>query len=299
MPSFDRLAARLEAGGYDAIWAGEVNDVDVVTAATMAIVGTERAGIGLLMNVFTRAPTTVAMTATTLAHAAPGRVHVVLGVASPLLVERWNGIPYRRLNDRLRDVLRFLRAALGGGRIREEFATFSSDGFALPSPPSPPPALLVAACGPRALDLAAREADGVVLNWLSPDDLPAVHPLPVGEGRVWLAVPVCPTADRTTMETTMRPVVGDYLQAPAYADQQRRVGRGDALEPMWRAWDAGDRKAARAVLPASVLDELVVWGDPVACRARLKEIERTTGVRAIAMFFPPAGATFVEGALPA
>lgn len=47
---------------------------------------------------------------------APGRSNVVLGVAWPLLVERWNGIPYTRPFARLRDTLRFLRLAFAGGR---------------------------------------------------------------------------------------------------------------------------------------------------------------------------------------
>jgi probable F420-dependent oxidoreductase len=295
--TYHRLAGQLEASGYDAIWVGEVNDVDAVTAATMAAIGTQNADVGVLLNTFTRAPTTLAMTASTLARVAPGRIYIVLGVASPLLIERWNGIPYRRTHERLRDVLRFLRAALDGDRVHEEFATIASEGFALASPPSSPPSLLIAACGPRALGLAAREADGIVLNWLSPTDLEAVKPLPADRARVSLVVPVCPTADRMVMEATMRPVVADYLQAPAYAAQQRRLGRGDALEPMWKAWAAGARQEARSALPSAVLDDLVVWGNRASCRRRLDEIERLTGGRAIATFFPPPGVSFTEAAL--
>jgi alkanesulfonate monooxygenase SsuD/methylene tetrahydromethanopterin reductase-like flavin-dependent oxidoreductase (luciferase family) len=101
---------------------------------------------------------------------------MVLGVASPLLVERWNGIPYHRLHDRLSDVLHFVRSALDGGRVPNEFKTFTSTGFALPGAVESP-MLLVAACGERALELAATEADGVVLNWITPDDLDRIAPL--------------------------------------------------------------------------------------------------------------------------
>ena len=67
---------------------------------------------------------------------------------------------------------------------------------------------------------------------------------------------------------------------------------------MWAAWDAGDPAAARAALPSGVLDELIVWGEPSACRARLDAIERETGLGVIATFFPPPGATFDDVALP-
>jgi alkanesulfonate monooxygenase SsuD/methylene tetrahydromethanopterin reductase-like flavin-dependent oxidoreductase (luciferase family) len=217
---------------------------------------------------------------------------VTLGVASPLLVERWAGIPYRQLHARLRDVLHFLRRALTGERVTGDFATFTSSGFAVPSPPTRPPELLVAACGPRALELAATEADGVVLNWVTPADLDRIEPLPAERAQVSFVVPVCPTPDRSTMEAVMRPVVGDYLQAPAYADQQRRLGRGDALGPMWDAWAAGDRRGAHAAVPDAVLDELVVWGRPEGCRARLDEMASTTGARPIAAYFTPPGTTY-------
>ncbi len=297
IPGFSTLAGELEAAGYDAVWTGEVNRVDAVTVATLAAVGTRAAQIGVLLNVFTRASTTLALTAATLAAVAPGRANVVLGVASPLLVERWAGIPYRQPFAHLRDTLRFVRAALTGERVRGDFPTIDTDGFTLSTPPSPAPKLLVAACGPRALALAAQEADGVVLNWVTPDDLDLVDPLPEDRSRVSFVVAVCPTADRGEMEQRMRPVVADYLQAPAYAEQQRRLGRGEALEAMWRAWAAGDRRGAHDALPSSLLDDLVVWGDAAACRDRIREMEAATGARPIATFFPPPGVDFADAAL--
>jgi probable F420-dependent oxidoreductase len=297
IPGYPALAKRLEDGGYDGLWIGEVNDIDAVTATALAATGTTTAAVGVLLNTFTRAPTTLAMTASTLARLAPGRMHVVLGVASPLLVQRWNGIPYERAFARLRDVLRFVRAALEGGRVAGPFATFVTDGFALPSPPPEPPALLVAACGPRALQLAAAEADGVVLNWATPDDVERIDPLPDDRAKVSVVFPVCPSTDPDVVDALMRPIVADYLNAPAYAEQQRRLGRAPALEPVWEAWAAGDRRGARARLPRDVLDQLVISGSHADCRRQLTAVERATGGRAIAAWFPPPGMSFDQAAL--
>lgn len=296
---YGQLAARAEADGYDRIWIGEIDDVDAVTAAVLAATSTTTARIGVFVNVFTRAPSTLAMTAASLAHLAPGRVQIVLGVGSPLFAERWNGIPYTRLGDRLRDTLRFLRTALAGERIREPFPTIPGRGFALGSAPEVPPELLVAATGPRALALAATEADGVALNWVGVGDLERVEPLPADRGRVTLVVPVCPTTDPAEADRTMRPIVTTYLTAPGYASQQRRLGRAEALAPLWAAAEAGDRDAARAALPASVIADLVVTGTPAECRSRLEEIERETGTSVVTVVFPPAGRSFSEVALSA
>jgi alkanesulfonate monooxygenase SsuD/methylene tetrahydromethanopterin reductase-like flavin-dependent oxidoreductase (luciferase family) len=145
--------------------------------------------------------------------------------------------------------------------------------------------------------LAAEAADGVVLNWVRPDDLERIAPVPEDRSRISLVIPVCPTAARDEMEQVMRPVIADYLHAPAYARQQTTLGRGELLEPMWRAWSTGGRKAARAAVPSAILDDLVIWGDVAACRQRVADIERATGVRVIATFFPPRGVTYSEVAL--
>jgi probable F420-dependent oxidoreductase len=294
LSDYERLASFVELNGYDRVWIGEVDDVDAVSTATIAALRTQQAQIGVFFNVFTRAPTTLAMTASTLARLAPARTQIVLGVGSPLFVERWNGIPYRHLHDRLADTLRFLRIALAGGRVRGDFTTIQSDGFALASRPDPPPGLLIAAGGPRALQLAAQEADGVVLNWITPGDLDRIGPLPQNRRAVSLVVPVCPTADRDVMEGIMRPVVANYLRIPGYASQQHRVGRAAMLEEMWAKWSSGDAASARAALPSAVLDELVIWGDPTECRSELFEMEHRTGVRVIATFYVPPGAKFED-----
>ena len=51
-----------------------------------------------------------------------------------------------------------------------------------------------------------------------------------------------------------------YLNVEAYAEFHRWLGRGPALQPMWDAWAAGDRKAALAAIPDEVVDDLVVHG---------------------------------------
>jgi probable F420-dependent oxidoreductase len=292
------LAGRLEASGFDRMWIGELNGADAVSAATLAAVGTREAQIGVFVNVFTRAPTVLAMTAASLAQIAPGRAQLVLGVGSPLFVERWNGIPFDRTFERLRDTLRFLREALTGERVRGPFASIVSDGFSLEDRPPSPPELLVAATGPRALALAASEADGVALNWVLPGDLDRIDPLPRDRRAVAIVVSVCPTDDWELVDATMRSTMANYFRIPAYAEQQRRLGRTDVLEPMWKAWDAGDAVAARAALPDALIDEFVVWGEASACRERLDEIERETGARVVATFFPPDGTTFEAAALP-
>jgi len=61
-----------------------------------------------------------------------------------------------------------------------------------------------------------------------------------------------------------------YLNVEAYAEFHRWLGRGEALQPMWDAWAAGDRKAALEAVPDHVVDELVVHGSVDECRAHVQ-----------------------------
>ena len=98
------------------------------------------------------------------------------------------------------------------------------------------------------------------------------------------------------MDAVARPLVARYLVAPAYAELQRQVGRDRALAAMWDAWARGDPDGARRAVPDTVIDELVVWGTPGACAARLEAIRQSSGARVMTMALAPPGATFEEAA---
>jgi alkanesulfonate monooxygenase SsuD/methylene tetrahydromethanopterin reductase-like flavin-dependent oxidoreductase (luciferase family) len=48
------------------------------------------------------------------------------------------------------------------------------------------------------------------------------------------------------------------------------LGRGEELGPMWKAWEAGERKEAAASIPDSVVDQLVLHGSPRECREQIQ-----------------------------
>jgi probable F420-dependent oxidoreductase len=290
------VAADLEAAGFTAIWSGEVGNTDAVTPAALAASATTSADVGAVLNVYTRSPTALAMSAATLSDAAPGRCMIILGASSPLVVERWGGIPFTLPLARVRDVLRFLRQALSGTRVRGDFETFTTSGFRLQQAPLTPPALFVAAASPKMTRLAAREADGIVVNWVSAADVERLPDLPADRSRVALVVVVCPTDDRHAVDAVARPLVASYLVAPAYADLQRQLGRGPALAAMWEAWGQGNPEQTKRAVPEDVIDDLVVWGSPSRCAARLEAIRSSTGAQVITMALPPPGANFEDTA---
>src|SRR5277367_3427434 len=76
-----------------------------------------------IIPVYTRGPATLAMSAATMAAAAPGRFVLGIGSSSNVIVERWNCVPFEQPYQRVRDTVRFLHAAMGGEKVTEEYET--------------------------------------------------------------------------------------------------------------------------------------------------------------------------------
>jgi probable F420-dependent oxidoreductase len=258
---------RLDDLGYTDVWTGEANSADGFTPLALAAMSSPRLRLGTaVVPVYTRGPGLLAMQAATLAELAPGRFALGVGSSSDVIVERWNNASFVEPYKRVRDTVRFLRAALAGEKVDTEFETFSVRGFRLARPPERPPELFVAALRPGMLRLAGREADGAIINWLSADDVRRVVP-EVGEGKEIVArIFVCPTEDAERARFVGRVGIAAYLNVGVYAAFHRWLGRAPLLEGMWEAWRSGDRKAALAAIPDQVVDDLVVHGSPEECR---------------------------------
>jgi probable F420-dependent oxidoreductase len=260
----------IAALGYTDLWSAEAGGVDAFTPLTLAAAWTPSLRLGTaIVPAYTRGAATLAQSVAAMCSAAPGKFAIGVGSSSNVIVENWNGIPFVKPYQRVRDTIRFLRAALTGEKVTEDYETFSVNGFRLGLPVAEMPPILVAALRPGMLRLAGREGDGAIINWLSAEDVKTVVPH-VGEGKEIVArIFVLPSEDRDLVNFVGRRAISSYLTVPVYAAFHEWLGRGDALCEMWDAWEAGDRKAASASIPESVIDDLIVHGSPAECREKL------------------------------
>ncbi|GIF18528.1 putative F420-dependent oxidoreductase [Actinoplanes tereljensis] len=288
----------LEDAGFTDLWSSEVNGTDAFTPLTLAAAWQPRLRLGTaIAPVFTRGPGLLAMTAAALAEAAPGRFQLGIGSSSPVVVGDWNAVDFTEPYARSRDVLRFLKAALAGETVDHDYGTFALRRFRLERPPATPPQILLAALRPGMLRLAAAEADGVILNWLSPADVSTALAETKAAGpdfEVAARIFVCPTDDAAYARAVGRRLIAAYLTVPAYAAFHRWLGRTEVLTPMWQAWSAGDRKGALAAIPDSLVDDLIVHGSPDECRTKV-EAYAAAGIKVPVMALLPTPALEAGG----
>jgi probable F420-dependent oxidoreductase len=268
--------------GYTDLWSSEAGGHDGFTPLAMAAAWAPEFRLGIaIIPAYTRGPALLAMSVASLADAAPGRFVMGIGTSSNVIVERWNGIPFEQPYARVRDTVKFLRKALTGEKVDEEYETFTVKGYRLQMPPlAQQPPILVGALRQGMLKLAGRLGDGAILNWLSAEDVKTVAPYvhAGGEGKELVArLFVVPTADRAVARAIARRAIAAYLTVPVYAAFHEWLGRSDLLAGLWAHWKSGDRKAALEAIPDEVVDDLVIHGSPEECREHIERY-RAAGV---------------------
>lgn len=265
---------RLERLGYTDLWSAEAMGADGLTPLALGAVWTPSMRLGTaILPAYTRGPALMAQSVAGMASAAPGRFVIGIGSSSNVIVERWNGIPFEKPFQQTRDMVRFIKAALSGEKITEEYETFSINGFRLGLVPEEPVPVLVAALREGMLRMAGRESDGAIINWLSADNVTRVAGIVREENpdaEIVARLFVAPTSDTETARSMGKFAAAAYLNVPVYKAFHEWMGRTDALGEHWEQWAAGDRKGALEKIPDDVIDELIIHGSPDDCRAHIQ-----------------------------
>jgi alkanesulfonate monooxygenase SsuD/methylene tetrahydromethanopterin reductase-like flavin-dependent oxidoreductase (luciferase family) len=148
--------------GFDHVWFGDSHLIwhEVGPYLAAAALATTRLRVGpLVSNPVTRHPTVVASTLATLAELFEGRA--VLGLGRGDSAVRTLGLPPMKLAE-FRDTLRLVRGLCRGEAVDVHGTTIRLSWLTRVVP------VLLAAYGPRVLELAGAEADGLILQLASP-----------------------------------------------------------------------------------------------------------------------------------
>lgn len=296
------LVRDVEARGYHTAWIGETAGGDAITLMTLVASHTTTLGVASgVIPIQTRTPVILGMSAATLAHVAPGRVSLGLGVSSRIIVEQWHGLPFHAGLGQMREAVQIVRLAAAGERVTFEGKYYRLKNFkSMAPPPAPPPKIVLAALGPEMLELAGEIADGVLLNWIPPEAVPAsIEHLKAGARRAGRSLDGFEIAGfiRTTVTDDPEAARGQlarditgYAIVDVYANFFRSVGWDDEMTAINRAWKTGDRAGAVRQVSARVLDGLGVVGNEAFCRERITAYAAAGMTMPVILPFVPEGA---------
>jgi probable F420-dependent oxidoreductase len=258
------LVRRIDEAGYDSVWSAESTEFDGFTPLVVAAEHSTRLRLATgIVNVYTRGPALLAQSAAAVASLSNGRFVLGLGASSNVIVEQWNGIPFRRPLAKVEETVAYLRTVLAGER--------GAGGFKLASPPAAPVPIVLAALRDRMLALAARIADGAFTNFL-PVSRAGQVVAAFGRPEQELACRFFSIhGPEDEALTTAKRIFVAYATVPVYAEFFRWLGFGDEIDPVVETWNAGDRKRAVELAPEGLVRQIFLYGPVEAQRERLAE----------------------------
>jgi probable F420-dependent oxidoreductase len=234
-------ARELEELGYGALWFGEAAGREALTNAGMLLAGTKRMVIATgIANIYARDAVAMASGQKTLAEAYPNRFLLGLGVSHVPLVEQLRGHRYEKPVATMRAYLEAM-----------DKAPYNS------VPPATKPPRVLAALGPKMVELSGTHADGAHPYNTNPEHTAEAR-------RILGPKPYLCPEQGVVLETNPekaraigRAFLGFYLTLPHYANNLLRLGFGED--------DFKDGGSNR------LIDAIVAWGDLDAIRKRIRE----------------------------
>lgn len=239
-PGAQEVVAALEELGYAALWFGEAFGREAFTNASMFLCATSRLVVATgIANIFVRDASATNAAAKTLAGAYPDRFVLGLGVSHRPMVEM-RGHDYSSPLSSMRAYLQHMREAR----------------FTAAQPEHNPPWLL-AALGPRMLELSRDLADGAHPYLVTPQHTARAREI-LGEGPL-LAVEqaVVLTSEREEALRLGRSHLSRYMRLPNYRNSWMRQGFNEE--------DLSNGGSERLV------EGLVAWGSEGDIRERVRE----------------------------
>ena len=229
-----------ERAGYPTVWMPEsVGSKEVFAHAALLLADSERAIVAPgIASIYARDPMAMAGGAKALAEAYPGRFVLGIGVSHKPSVES-RGHDYGKPVESMAAYIDAMDAA----------------AYAGPDPAEPVP-LVLAALGPRMLELAAARADGAHPYFVPVEHTPIARERVGSETCLAVEQTAVLSSDPETARRIGRGFAKHYLALPNYANNLRRLGWSD--EDI--ANDGSDR----------LIDAVVAWGDVDAIVARVK-----------------------------
>lgn len=274
------LATTAEAAGYQSAWLPESMGRDAVAELIALVAATDRITVGTgIVPVFGRRPTLTAAAIATSAAIAPDRVILGVGIGHQDALVGGHGIAFSRPLARTKEFVEISRGLLRGESVEHAGDIFRIGRYQVDCTPPFPVPVYVAALRPAMLRMAGAVADGVLMNWATPDRVrKAIEHVRAGareagrspdEIRIASYLRTCVSDDTARVERASREQIARYGSMLYYRNYFAEIGFATEAEALAAAWEKGDAAAAADVVDRRMIQTLTIYGSPAECRARL------------------------------
>ncbi len=233
------LAKRAEAWGYGAFWIPEATGREAFSACAWLLANTTRLIVAAgIANIYARDPFAALAAQQGLNEQSNGRFLLGLGVSHVPLVEGLRKLKYGKPVATMRAYLQSMASSRYGSVA-----------------PAETPQTVLAALGPKMLELSRDLADGAHPYNVPPEHTRQAREI-LGPGKhLCVEQGAVLETDATKARAAARRFLSVYLGLPNYVENWKRLGFSDADV----AGGGSDR----------LIDSVIVWGDEKAIRTRI------------------------------
>jgi len=234
------LAQRVEALGYSALWIPDTLGRDPFVSAAVMLEHTDELVLATgIASIHMRHPGMMKQGANALAELSGGRFVLGMGVSHAPMVEGLRKLSYDKPLTAMANYLDAMESSL-------YFA----------APPAEEPPVVLAALGPRMLELAASRTHGAHPYWTTPEHTAQAREIMGPDA--WLCVEqkcVLSTVREVAHEVTINQL-GTYADLPNYRNNWKRLGFSEQ--------EIAERNPR-------FLDAVMAWGDEAAIAERIQQ----------------------------
>lgn len=253
-PDLLALCVDADRRGLHAVGCGELAGPEALSLMGAAAAAT--ADIRLetgVVPISSRSPALLAMAACTLAALSADRFVLGIGAGSPI-VSGYHAHVFERPVHRVAEALATIRAALAGERLADR------GGFKLRGIQGRRVRVFLSAMNERMLQLAAREADGVVIHFVGAEQVAELAPrlrrdrAAAGNDAPFeiIALVHAAAGPDGDPERAYRREMAPYLAVPAYRGLAAALSSEDEVDAAAEAWQRGGREAAADLFPPGI-----------------------------------------------
>lgn len=298
-PNVREFGRTVEALGYDSLWMNESWGTDPVAELTAVACGTDDLKVGTaVMNVFTRTPASLAMTAASMARISNNRFILGLGTSHPELVEDLHNVPWERPVKRIHETLTLLRELIGShGTVNHQSELFTVSGVV---PLEIDIDVYCAALGPANRRVTGQLGDGWIPYHVPFDDLDSAFSVIADaareHGRDPDHISVVPYVacvvdeDRTVARDALRANIARYIGG--FTDDSYKNAAGDRFpdeaDRIASAWRRGNEEQASSYVTDAMVSQLGIAGTEREARAKLRDLQQRSLVDRVIVAVPHA-----------
>ncbi|MDA4130600.1 MAG: LLM class flavin-dependent oxidoreductase [Thaumarchaeota archaeon] len=273
---YGRAAETLQ---YQGFWLTEESGKEAFSVLSILSARTKKIRVGTgIVNIYSRTPTLLAMSISTLDEISLGRAFLGLGTGGIGFITRGHGLKIEDPVNRMREYVSIIRKLISFDRLSYDGKYFQIKNFQLRQKPTRKDvSIYLAGLNPKMQQLAGEVADGTIVNMLTDAGIKEIREnIKIGAERTGrdpskvgiytLSMTLC--GQDPSAYDAMKKTVAFYAASPHYHHIMASAGYGDIASKVKVLWDQNKHEEALHLIPEGMVEALTITGTPHEIRKK-------------------------------